>query len=190
MWRGKTRTLGSMSAKGVRGIAVAIFCGVWIAIAAVVIYFVSALGYSFWSGVAAACALFFLLNGSVAYRYRARQLRQEGKEPPPFLAYLFFPKPLNFREPVRLSRPFRVLLGIVVLVGGVFLVLASTVILFTQDVSKFPHPVGGVIGLVVLASVGVGSVYVGMRLMVITDDEPMFMRRKRNETRSSNSGAA
>ena len=179
-----------MRAKGTRATVVAIFFGVWIAIAAVVIYFASVLGYSSWSGVAAALVLFFLANGSLAYLYRARQLRQQGKEPPPFLVYLFFPKPLNFREPVRLSRPFRVLLGIVVVIGGVFLVLAGTVILFTQDVSKFPHPVGGVIALVVLASVGVGSVYVGMRLMVMKDDEPMLMRRKRNETQSSNSGAA
>jgi hypothetical protein len=179
-----------MSATGVKATAVAIFIGVWVAIAAAVIYLVSAAGYSFWVGAAAACVLFFLVNGSVAYRFRARQLRQQGMEPPPFLVYLFFPKPINFKERVALPRPFRVLLGIVILIGGAFLVLAGIGLLFALDLSKVPHPVGAVIGLVVLATIGVGSLYVGVRLMVMKNDEPMLTGRKSSETKSSNIGAA
>jgi membrane protein implicated in regulation of membrane protease activity len=179
-----------MGAPGVKAIAVTIFIGVWGAIAVAVIYFASVTGYSFWVGAAVACALFFLVNGSVAYRFRARQLRQQGKEPPPFLVYLFYPKPINFKERVALPRPFRVLLGIVILIGGAFLVLTGTVLLFTLDLSKVPHPVGAVIALVVLASVGVGSLYVGVRLVVMKNDEPMLKGRKSSETKSSSIDAA
>lgn len=172
-----------------RAIAVTIFIGVWGAIAAAVLTFASATGYPFWVGAAVACALFFLVNGSVAYHFRARQLRQEGKEPPSFLVYLFYPKPISFRDRVALPRPFRVLLGIVILVGGAFLVLTGTVLLFTLDFAKVPHPVGAVVALVVLASVGVGSLYVGVRLMVMKNDESMLTGRKSSETKSSTIGA-
>jgi hypothetical protein len=179
-----------MGSPEVKAIAVTIYIGVWGAIAAAVIYLASETGHSLWVGAGVACVLFFLVNGSVAYRFRARQLRQQGKEPPSYLVYLFYPKPINFREPIALPRAFRVLLGIVILIGGAFLVLAGTVLLFTLDLSKVPHPVGAVIGLVVLASVGVGSLYVGVRLMVMKNDEPMLKGRKSGETKSSSIGAA
>jgi hypothetical protein len=179
-----------MGAPGVKAIAVTIFIGVWGAVAAAVIYLASATGYSFWVGAAVVGALFFLVNGSVAYRFRARQLRQQGKEPPSLLVYLFYPKPINLRERVAVPRPFRVLLGIVILIGGAFLVLTGTVILFMLDLTKVPHPVGALIALVVLASAGVGSLYVAVRLMVMKDDEPMLKRRTSRETKSSSIGAA
>ena len=174
-----------MSTAGIR----AIYVGVCVAIAAAVIYFVSAAGYSFWLGIVAAFVVLFLVNGSLAYRFRARQLRLQGQEPPPFLLYLFYPKPISFSERVPLARPFRALLGIVILIGGAFLVLTGTVILLNLDFAKLPHPLGAAIATIVLASIGVGIAYVGIRLMVVKDDEPMFGRRKSRETKASDIAA-
>jgi len=166
------------------------YLALWALVAAAVMYGVIAAGYSFWLAALLAYLLFFFVNGSLAYRYRARKLRQQGEEPPPFLVYLFFPKRVNFKDRVPLPRPFRILLGIFVFVGGGFLVLTGILLLFTLNPSQVPHPVGAVIALCVLAGIGVGIVYVGVRLIVMKNDEPMLTWLKSNETKSSNTGAA
>jgi len=142
-----------------------------------------------WLTVIAIVMVLFVGNAALAYRYRSRKLRSEGNEPPSFLVYLFFPKASSFKEPVPFPRPLRALVGAVVFIGGAFFVLTGGLILFNLDFSKITHPAGAVIGLLALALVGVGIAYVGIRLIVMKNDEPMF-GRKRGETKSSHIGAA
>ncbi len=40
-----------------------------------------------WIVVIGAVVVLFFLNGTLSYIYRARQMRSEGKEPPPYLRY-------------------------------------------------------------------------------------------------------
>ena len=145
--------------------AVAIYFGAWSAAAVLAVWLAPAAGYPLWLGLVAVFVLFWLVNGSLAYRYRARQLRQEGREPPPFLTYLFFPKPFSFRDAIPVARPVRIILAAVVSIGGLFLLATSAIILFAHDMSKAPHPVAGLIAVILLAGVGVGSLYMGVRLL-------------------------
>jgi hypothetical protein len=152
------------------------YLALWVALAAGVMYAVMAAGYSFWLAAGLAYVLFFLVNGSLAYRYRARQLKQQGVRPPPFLKYLFFPQPVSFTSPVAVPRPVRVLLGAVILVGGALFVAAGGLILAKLDFSSLAHPVGAVFMLLALAVLGLAIGYVGLRLIVVQNDEPLFSR--------------
>ena len=55
---------------------------------------------SLFSAILIACLIVYVANGTLAYRYRVRIMRQRGQRPPPFLAYLLFgARPLRERLP-------------------------------------------------------------------------------------------
>jgi hypothetical protein len=166
------------------------YLALWVAMAAGVIYAVSAAGHSFWLGAVLAFVLFFVVNGFLAYRLKSRQLRLQGEQPPPFLTYLFFPKPFSFSEKLKLPRPFRAILGLVVLVGGTLLALTGGLLLANLDFSKAAHPLGAVFGLLLLLALGLAIGYVGFRVIVVKNDDPLFGRSKGNEKKPSQIGAA
>ena len=167
--------LGSMSPTAVK----ALYLLIWLGVVAVVIYLVTVAGYSFWLGVAFAYAIFFLVNGSLAYRVRARSLRAQGEQPPPFLAYLFFPRPLSFRENVRIPRPVRVLLGIMLILGG--LMFFGIDVLLVVNFSKVAHPVGAVAVLLAVLALGIFITFVGWRLLVVKGEDSLFKRSSPNQ---------
>ena len=142
-------------------------------------------GYSFWLAAAVAYFLFFLVNGSLAYHVRARQFRERGKRPPPFLGYLFFPKPIDFRERIEVPRAVRLLLGVGILVGGVGFVVVGFVLLANLDLSQSAHPLGAVVMLLAFSVLGLAIAYVGWRLMVARNEDALFGRSKADGTRSS-----
>ena len=173
-----------------RTIVAGAYLALWVAVAAGVIYAVSTAGHSFWLGAVLAFVLFFVVNGFLAYRLKSRQLRQQGEQPPPFLAYLFFPKPFSFSKKLKLPRPFRVILGLVVVAGGALFTLTGGLLLANFDFSKAAHPLGAVVGLFLLLVLGLAIGYVGFRVIVVKNDDPLFGRSKGNEKKPSQIDAA
>jgi hypothetical protein len=144
-----------------------LYLTLWGAMAAAFIYFTVAAGYPVWLGAVAVFLFFTFANGSLAYLARAKQLRAQGQQPPPFFRFLFFPKPFSLRDKVAVPRVFRVLLGVVVLLpGGVFLAAAGGLLLVKLDYSTVPHPAAAAVALLFLALIGLGSMYVGYRMVV------------------------
>ncbi len=141
-----------------------------------------------WIAVVAVVVGLFVLNAALAYRYRSRQLRSQGHEPPPFLVYLFFPKPFKLTSTVSVPRPVRLFLGAVFLIGGSLFMLGGGVILANLDYSKLAHPVGSVVMLLVLLALGLAIAYIGVRLIVMKKDDPLLKGTKSGQT--SDIGAA
>src|SRR5258706_10748984 len=120
-------------------LVVALYFAAWAAIAAGLIYLVTHAGHPFWIAATLAYLLFWVVNGSLVYVFRARQLRREGKQPPSYLMYLFFPK--GVRQTVTVLRPLRVLLGILISLGGALFVIVG-LMLAGSEFSSMPHPIG------------------------------------------------
>lgn len=157
-------------------IATGLYLGFWTAIVAGVIYVLTSIGYSFLLAWTLAFLLFVFINGVLAHTFRARQLRREGKAPPPFLVYLFFPKGVQAK--IAVPRVVRIILGIVVLLGGVCFLLAGVLLLDHLDSSQALGLHGAIVLLLVLVILGVMSVYIGFRLFVIKNNEGIFKRRQ------------
>jgi hypothetical protein len=104
-------------------------------------------------------------------------MRSEGKEPPPFLVYLFFPKGMSARVPF--PRPLRVIVGFVISLGGAALLVLGATIFAAVEFAKLSHPIAAAVVLVLFAALGVPILYVGFRLMVAKDDEPLMKLGKR-----------
>lgn len=162
-------------------VAAGLYVGLWAAASAAVIYVVTGAGISLWLAAVLAYLLFLFVNGSLAYVFRVRQLRREGKPPPSYLSYLFFPKglreTLSVRNTVSVPRPIRVLLGLVISLGGAVLVVGGGFILNDPDFSRMPHPF---VAIFMLVAMGVAFAYVGLRLIIVKNDEPLL--RHRNDT--------
>ncbi len=100
-----------------------------------------------WIIVDGAVLALFIVNAVFAYRYRSRQMRSEGQEPPPFLVYLFFPRPLPSR--VSVPRPVRIILGLIILSGGAFFLFIGF-LLFTDRHAMQSQLVGSVVAVALL----------------------------------------
>jgi len=90
-------------------LATVIYLSLWLAVLAGVVFTATQVGLSPYVAIVIAWLLFFLVNGTIAYIGRSRQLRQEAKQPPNYLLYLVCPRPLS--TTVSVSRPMRILLG-------------------------------------------------------------------------------
>jgi hypothetical protein len=162
-----------------RRLAVALYLGFWTAVAALVTYLVMAAGYSLWLGIGVAWALFFLVNGTLAYIHRSRQLRLQGEQPPSFPVFLLSPGARGFRSPVAVPKAVRLILGAVVLLGGAAFAVTGGLFLFVVDFSTVPHPIGARIMLAVFCALGLAFGYIGFRLLVMKNEERLFPRRTR-----------
>jgi hypothetical protein len=118
----------------------------------------------------------WLANAVMAYRYRSRRMLAEGQQPPPFLKYLFFPKPLP--RHVTVPRPLRIAMGVFILLGGLFFLFISFFLMAEHPSRTFaPYLIRGLV-----AMFGAAFVYVGIRLMSITSDRHrLFERRNGND---------
>jgi hypothetical protein len=119
------------------------------------------------------------VNAVFAYRYRSRKMRSQGQEPPPFLVYLFFPRPLPSR--VSVPRPVRIILGLIILSGGAFFLLIGF-LLFTDRHAMQSQLVGSVVAVALLAALGATFAYVGFRLMSMVSDKEQLFARKGKES--------
>jgi hypothetical protein len=145
-------------------LALAAYLALWAAVAAGIIYWVVGIGYSVWAAIASAFLLFIFVNGSLAYRSRARQLRLEGKEPPPYLQYLLFPKgPPKFKKEALQST--HILLGVVATaVSGGLLVLCGVGLAFDAKWSRISQPLLAAAICIFLVGIGALFLYLSWRL--------------------------
>jgi hypothetical protein len=148
-------------------IAIAVYLSLWIVIAAGVIFAITALGQSLWLAAGLAFLLFVVVNGTLAYRYRSRQVRAADQEPPSYLIYLLKPFATTFATPVtaRVSvpRPLRIFLGIIVFVGGLFFLLIAAMLVQAENRHAQPLIVFAAVGII--GVLGVAFSYMGIRLI-------------------------
>ena len=100
------------------------------------------------------------------------------------------PHGYRFSKKLKLPRPFRVILGLVVVAGGALFTLTGGLLLANFDFSKAAHPLGAVVGLFLLLVLGLAIGYVGFRVIVVKNDDPLFGRSKGNEKKPSQIDAA
>ena len=137
-------------------LALAIYLALWGALAAGIVYGTVLAGYPAWIAVGFAFLFFLFANGSVAYRARSRQLRAEGKEPPPYLKYIFFPSgfpKLKGEEP----RSTHVVVGIAAALMGLFLMFCGLGLAFAAQWSRIDSPV--LAASLCLILIGVGALF-------------------------------
>jgi len=146
------------------GVAAAAYFGLWIAIVGCVIYGIVQAGYSAPLAVAIAFLLFVCVNGSLAYRAHVRQLRSEGKQPPPYLQYLFFPRGLP-KPKEAAPKSTHLLVGIAAALTGVFFVFCGAALAFDAEWSRLSQPFLAAALCIVLASMGVAFLWLAWRLI-------------------------
>ena len=156
-----------------RRLALALYLAFWAALAVLAIYIFD----SVWLGAGLAYAVFFLVNGTLAYVHRSRQLRSQGLPPPPVLVFLFSPSARSFKSDVAVPKALRLLLGAVVLLGGAAFAVLGALFLATVDFSTVPSPLGARVMLAVFCALGLAFCYVGFRLLVLKNDERLFPSR-------------
>ena len=144
-------------------VALTLYLALWAAIVTAVIWGVVSAGYPLWVALVSAYLLFVFLNGSLAYRFRASRLRAEGKEPPPYLQYLFLPTGVpKFTEEA--PRSMHALVGIAAALTGAFFSFCGVALAFDAEWSRIPHPVIAVTICLVLAGIGAAFLYLAWRL--------------------------
>ena len=137
------------------------YIGFWLVVASAAIYFGGVLGLPWWKMFLVAYLLFFVVNGSLGYVYMSRRLESEGKAPPSYLFYLFFPKGVPFSN-VPL---FRIPLGVVIFLGGL-----SSIALSVALVLNPPERTLSVVASIVFLLVAGGLfMYMGAHLFRFTE---------------------
>ena len=140
------------------------YLALWAAVAGGIIYWVVRIGYPAWAAVASAFMLFLFVNGSLAYRSRARRLRLEGKEPPPYLQYLFFPQGLP-KFDLGALKSVHILLGVVATaVTGGFFVFCGVGLAFDAKWSRISQPFLAAAICILVAGIGALFLYFSWRL--------------------------
>jgi len=118
----------------------------------------------FWTIIIYIALGFFLLNGTIGYYFRSRQIKQQGLKPPNYLIYLFYPRPIVLSEKVWMPIPLRLMLGIIILAGGAFFILSGILVLSDFEFGK--HNFLGLLSLLLIfMSLGTIFGYVGIRLV-------------------------
>jgi|GEM_PF-4180248 len=154
-----------------KSVVLAIYLTLSAAIAGGIIYGAIRAGYPLWLALATVYLLFVFLNGSLAYMARARRLRLEGQEPPPYLMYLFFPPGApKLRDEA--PKSLRIIVGIVSALGGMFFVGCGLALFSEAEFSRITHPTLAAFICAVLAGIGVALLYVGWRLIALKKRPP------------------
>jgi hypothetical protein len=146
-------------------IALTMYLLLWAAIAAAAIWGMASAGFPLWVAVVLVFLLFWFLNGTLAYRAKARQLRGEGKEPPGYVRYLLIPAGVpKFRE--QAPRSMHGLVGIAAFATGAFFWFCGGWLALTAQWGRISDPM--VVGVFCLVLVGMGTtfLYLAWRLFV------------------------
>jgi uncharacterized membrane protein len=153
-------------------LALAAYLALWAAVAGGIIYGVVRAGYSAWVAVASAFLLFFFVNGSLAYRARVQQLSLEGKDPPRYLHYLFFPQgPRMFKQEA--PRSIHLLVSAAAALTGVFFVFCGIALAFDAKWSRISQPPLLAAAICIfLAAIGAAFLYLSWRLLPFGKKSP------------------
>lgn len=116
-----------------------------------------------WAAIGAAQVLVMFLNGSLAYWFRARRCKREGKEAPRYLQYLFFPKGFPKLEE-EAPRSTHVLVGIAAMLTAAFFVFCCVALAWDAEWSRMGHPLFAAILCLFLAGIGAAFLYLAWRL--------------------------
>jgi len=159
----------------------AFYITLWVAVASGVIYGIVVIGtsaglalrYSVGLGWIVVALLFLFVNGSVAYRFRSRLLRLEGKTPPPYLQYIFFRKGFdNFKKelsPKNLKneapRSLQIIVGILTAITGMFFVGCGVALALDAEYSHIQHPIQAILSFMPIASIGCALLYLAWKMM-------------------------
>jgi hypothetical protein len=142
--------------------ALAAYLTLWAAVAGGIIYGILQAGYPGWIAVVSAFLLFAFVNGSLAYLARVRRLKLEGKEPPPYLRFLFFPEGFpKFKE--HAPRADHVFVGIAAAITGLFFMFCGVALAFGAEWSRISQPIMLACICVVLAGLGALFLYFAWR---------------------------
>jgi hypothetical protein len=153
------------------GFALAGYFAIWASVVAGIVYGIVQLGYPAWGAVISAFLLFVFVNGSLAYRARARQLRLEGKEPPPYLKFLFFPQGFpKFKEKATKFDHFVV--GIAATITSLFFFFCGAGLALGADWSRVSQPMLVASICLVLAGIGALFLYLAWRAFAFTRTPP------------------
>ncbi len=141
------------------------YLSLWAAIAAGIIYGTVQAGYSVWAGGILAFLIFLFLNGSLAYRAKVRKMRSEGKEPPQYFQYIFFPQG---RPKIKEAAPSstHVLAGVAAAAIGLFLLFCGIALALSAQWSRISAPVLAATLCAVLAGIGALFLYFAWRCFV------------------------
>jgi hypothetical protein len=151
--------------------ALAAYLAMWASVAAGIVYGIVQTGYPAWVAVVSAFLLFVFVNGSLAYTARARQLRLEGKEPPPYFKFLFFPQ--GFPKLKEQAPKFdHFLVGIAAAVTGLFFLFCGAGLAFGADWSRISQPILVASICLVLAGIGAVFLYLAWRAFAFTRTPP------------------
>lgn len=152
-------------------LGLAAYLSLWAAIAAGIVYAMVQVGYSAWAGGIWAFLTFLFLNGSLAYRAKVRQLRSEGKEPPQYFQYIFFPQGRpKFKEAAPRSTHF--IVGFATALTGAFFVFCGIALAFDAEWSRISKPFIAAAICIVLAGIGVAFLYLAWRLLAFNKKAP------------------
>jgi hypothetical protein len=153
------------------GFALAAYLAIWVSVAAGIVYGIVQAGYPAWVAVVSAFLLFVFVNGSLAYTARARRLRLEGKEPPPYFKFLFFPQGFpKFKEQAPKFDHF--LVGIAAAITGLFFLFCGAGLAFGADWSRISQPMLVASICLVLAGIGAVFLYFAWRAFAFTRTRP------------------
>jgi hypothetical protein len=149
----------------------AAYLTLWTAIAGGIIYGIVRAGYPGWVAVVSAFLLFTLVNGSLAYRARVRQLKLAGKEPPPYLQFLFFPQgsPKLKEQAPRAEHLFA---GIAAAIAGLFFVFCGVALAFGAEWSRISQPILAASICAALAGLGALFLYFAWRCFRFRSTSP------------------
>ena len=141
------------------------------AIAAGIVSGVVKAGYPLWAGGVLAFLVFLFLNGSLAYKAKVRKQRAEGKEPPKYFQYIFFPQGRpKFKEAAPRSTHF--LVGIASAITGAFFVFCGVALALDGQWSRISKPCIAAAICIVLAGIGVAFLYLAWRLLAFGKKAP------------------
>lgn len=136
------------------------YIALWFAVAAVIAYLGAKAGQSPWLIGGGVLALFFFINGAIAYLLRSRQLRREGKQPPTYIEYLFQTGKREAVQPLQLPALIRIALGLLVIFGAVLFIFGGGVFILNFD--RFAVLIVGLSFLIL----GVAFAYIGYRVIL------------------------
>ena len=144
-------------------VALTLYLALWAALSAGVISGMTWAGCPFWIALPSAYLIFMLLNGSLAYRFRARQLKREGKEAPSYLRYLFLGRRI-FRLTDDAPLSTHRFVGAAAALAGAFFVFCGVALALHGEWSLVSHPFIAASICLILAGIGAAFLYFAWRL--------------------------
>lgn len=151
-------------------LAVTLYLALWVAFSAIVIYGMYHAGLPLWASLGTAYFLFVFLNGTLAYRFRVKQLRSMGKEAPPYLKYIFLPKGAKtFKD--KAPRSTHIITAIAAALMGAFFMFCGVALSVDAEWSHIKQPLIAASLCLGLIAIGAFFLYLAWRIFSSRETE-------------------